>query len=164
MVEVKRKTKVHPLTHRTQWWFVLHANENLLVALEEKWASVHLQTSWKLEPCYKPVDNLQASVSDVAVHNPSPSHSNALMSDPNVSAAAGSINNVNNSALTSTTGELAVNLCDDVHYPCDGIVTGSLCYNNTDASTSMVDNDTAVSEPTIVASQTVSANTDLTSD
>ena len=100
---------------------------NLLVALEEKWALVHLQTSWKMEPCYKPVDtNLQASESDVAVHNPSPSHSNTLMSDPNVSATAGSINSVNKSAMPSTTGEPAVNLCDDVHYPSDGIVAGSL--------------------------------------
>ena len=88
---------------------MLHANKNLL-ALEEKWASVHLQTSWKLESCYKPVDtNLQASEPDIAVHIPSPSHSNTLMFDSNVSTTAGSTNNVNKSAMTSTTGEQAVN-------------------------------------------------------
>ena len=33
---------------------MLLADENLLVALEEIWAFVHLQTSWKLQPCFKP--------------------------------------------------------------------------------------------------------------
>ena len=55
-VQVRRKARAHPLTNKKQWWFVLHAHENVLVALEEKWASVKLQTSWKLEPCLKPVD------------------------------------------------------------------------------------------------------------
>ena len=81
-----------------------------------------------MEPCYKPVDNLQASVSDVAVYNPSSSLSTTHMSDHNVSATAGSTNNINKTAMTSTTGELAVNLCDDVHSPSDSMVTGSLCY------------------------------------
>ena len=66
--------------------------------------------------------------------------------------------------LTSTTGEPAVNLCGDVQLSSDSIVAGSLCCNNTEASTSMVDNDTVVSEPTIVASQAASANTNPTAD
>ena len=30
---------------------MLRADENPLISLEEIWASVHLQTSWKLQPC-----------------------------------------------------------------------------------------------------------------
>ena len=36
-IQVKRKTKVLPMTNRNRWWFVLHASESLLLALEELW-------------------------------------------------------------------------------------------------------------------------------
>ena len=74
-VQVKRKTKVNPSTRRSQWWFVLHADETLLVALEEKWDSVRLQTSWKIEPCFKPAEastEMNTLSSDSPVNKPDP--------------------------------------------------------------------------------------------
>ena len=53
-LRVKRKTKENPVTNRTKWWFVIHADECLLSDLDAKWEQVKLQTLWKLEPCFKP--------------------------------------------------------------------------------------------------------------
>ena len=33
--------------------YIVRAEESLLKQLDEKWEKVKLQTSWKLEPCYK---------------------------------------------------------------------------------------------------------------
>jgi len=90
-VRVKRKTKVNPSTHRSQWWFVLHADESLLVALEEKWAPVCLQTSWKIEPCFKPAEasteeNTPSSVTPVNKSDPHPSHNTSSTIDSIVHA------------------------------------------------------------------------------
>ena len=57
-VHVKRKLKENSVTNKTRWWFVLHGSESLLCELEEKWPQVYMQTSWKLQPCYKPIDSL----------------------------------------------------------------------------------------------------------
>ena len=35
------------------WWFVLHDDEASLQAIDGKWEQVKLQTSWKLEPCFR---------------------------------------------------------------------------------------------------------------
>jgi hypothetical protein len=35
------------------WWFVLHDDEANLQVIDAKWEQVELQTSWKLEPCYR---------------------------------------------------------------------------------------------------------------
>ena len=48
-----RKTKDNPVTNRTKWWFVIHADEHLPSDLDAKWEQVKLQTPWKLEPCFK---------------------------------------------------------------------------------------------------------------
>ncbi len=42
------------MTNRNKWWYVIHADESLLSDLDTKWEQVKLQTSWKLEPCFKP--------------------------------------------------------------------------------------------------------------
>ena len=51
-LRVKSKTKDNPVTHRTKWWLVIHADEQLLSDLDAKWEQVK-QTPWKLEPCFK---------------------------------------------------------------------------------------------------------------
>ena len=83
---MKRKTKFIPQPERSQWWFVLHADESLLVALEEKWMSVCLQTSWKIEPCFKPAEvsteeNTPSSVTPVNKSDPHPSHNTSSTLD-----------------------------------------------------------------------------------
>ena len=52
-IYVKRKFFENPATGKFKWWFTLHGNESLLNDLESKWPSVHSQTMWKLEPCFK---------------------------------------------------------------------------------------------------------------
>jgi len=43
-LRVKCKTKGNPMTHRTKWWFVIHADEQLLSDPDAKWELVKLQT------------------------------------------------------------------------------------------------------------------------
>ena len=40
----------------SKWWYIIRAEEGLLKELDGKWEKVKLQTSWKLEPCYKQSD------------------------------------------------------------------------------------------------------------
>ena len=40
------------MTNKTKWWYVVHADEDLLTELNTKWDQVKAQTSWKLEPCF----------------------------------------------------------------------------------------------------------------
>ena len=49
---MRQKTQVSPVTNKTRWWFVVHADEGLQSELNTKWVQVELQTSWKLEPCF----------------------------------------------------------------------------------------------------------------
>ena len=49
-LEIRRKYKKTGNTSR--WWFVVHANENVLLKLEAEWTNVKLNTNWKLEHCY----------------------------------------------------------------------------------------------------------------
>ena len=39
-LRVKSKTKDNPVTHRTKWWLVIHADEQLLSDLDAKWEQV----------------------------------------------------------------------------------------------------------------------------
>ena len=41
---------------RMHWWFVLKAEEEILAVLEKEWNRVALQLSWRLEPCFKPLN------------------------------------------------------------------------------------------------------------
>ena len=36
-----------------RWWFVIHAPENVLLDMDVAWEQLHLQTGWKLEPCFR---------------------------------------------------------------------------------------------------------------
>ena len=51
-VQVKRKTK-ELSNGKVCWWFVLHDDEANLCAIDTMWEQVQLQTSWKLEPCFR---------------------------------------------------------------------------------------------------------------
>ena len=51
-IEVRRKTKEMP-NGKACWWFVHHDDEARLQAIDAKWEHVELQTSWKLEPCFR---------------------------------------------------------------------------------------------------------------
>ena len=74
-ISIRRKSRVTP-SGRQRWWFVLHDEESTLCALQEKWSSVEIQTSWKLESCYMPIPS--PSVSDLprvaSVNNLSPEY------------------------------------------------------------------------------------------
>ena len=57
-VQVKRKYKANDKDKVVKWWYILRAEEAVLNQLEQEWEKVQLQTSWKLEPCYKlPTDS-----------------------------------------------------------------------------------------------------------
>ena len=55
-LRIRRKTHRNGSSGKTSWWFIIHGNENVQCELDEKWDCVHLQTSWILKPCTKPVD------------------------------------------------------------------------------------------------------------
>ena len=55
-LRIKRKTGKNVQTMKPSWWFVLHAEESVLLELEDKWDSLSMQTSWILKPCTKPQD------------------------------------------------------------------------------------------------------------
>ena len=57
---MKRKTKDDRPGKPPKWWFVIHDSEDALQALESNWDWIHVQTNWKLEPCYKPVESCLA--------------------------------------------------------------------------------------------------------
>ena len=53
VLKVKRKFKMGTDGKVTRWWYIIHVEEACLQQLEREWPKVELQTSWKLEPCYK---------------------------------------------------------------------------------------------------------------
>ena len=55
---VKRKTK-DMSNGKHKWWFVLHDDEAILCDLDAKWSLLEVQTSLKLEYCFKPAVPLQ---------------------------------------------------------------------------------------------------------
>lgn len=52
-LQVRRKYKISQDGKIVRWWFLIRGDEQVLVDLEGKWDSIALQTSWKLENCYK---------------------------------------------------------------------------------------------------------------
>ena len=55
-IRVKRKEK-ELAGGKKQWWFVIHDDEDILCALDAKWNLIEVQTSWKLESCYRPISS-----------------------------------------------------------------------------------------------------------
>ena len=55
-IRVKRKEK-ELAGGKKQWWFVIHDDEDTLCALDAKWNLIEVQTSWKLESCYRPISS-----------------------------------------------------------------------------------------------------------
>ena len=60
-LRIKRKKGRNGATGRTIWWFVIHADEAVLSKLDQKWDSVHVQTSWTLGQCTKPANTDEVS-------------------------------------------------------------------------------------------------------
>ena len=42
-----------------QWWFLIRGEEADLLLHNQKWEAIHMQTTWKLEHCYKPITHDQ---------------------------------------------------------------------------------------------------------
>ena len=53
--KVKRKSKDAQPGKPSKWWFIVHDEEKSLQILDAKRDLVHVESSWKLEPCYKPL-------------------------------------------------------------------------------------------------------------
>jgi len=74
-LQIRRKFKT-TTGNRIRWWFVVRGSEEDLCNLENEWDRINIQTSWKLEVCYKLIENPppqdQASVNcelDTANHD-----------------------------------------------------------------------------------------------
>ena len=111
-VHVKRKLKENSVTNKTRWWFVLHGSESLLCELEEKWPQVYMQTSWKLQPCYKPIDSLSPGSDSCPSDNILPANStNSATSttvEPSIHDNAGedNVSVIDNSTIVCTSPEI----------------------------------------------------------
>lgn len=44
--------------NKIRWWFIVHGPEQILAMLDEQWPVVHMQTAWRLEPCFAPNEAL----------------------------------------------------------------------------------------------------------
>ena len=53
--------------HVKRWWFIIHAPENVLLNLENLWEHLHLQTGWKLKPCFRPLQPVADSIASTCV-------------------------------------------------------------------------------------------------
>ena len=50
-----------------RWWFVIHAPENVLLNLESEWEQIQLQTGWKLESCFRPLQPMVRCITGTPV-------------------------------------------------------------------------------------------------
>ena len=66
---VKRKNKVTVPANKNVWWYVIHADEEVLCDMENKWEPIQLQLRWKLEHCFMSVATNQSL--SVSVHETS---------------------------------------------------------------------------------------------
>ena len=92
-VKVKRRYKNNDKDKVVKWWYILHAKKAVLNQLKQKWEKVQLQTSRKLEPCYK-----------LSIHPPAPPAQESTQLDTPASQSE----NVN--IPTEDPGELLDNL------------------------------------------------------
>ena len=53
-LQVRRKYKTGK-DNRSRWWYIVKGAEEDLCELDSEWNHVHIQTSWKLEACFKPM-------------------------------------------------------------------------------------------------------------
>lgn len=60
-LNVIRRYKPGGRGRKARWWFILKSNESTLAEIEGKWESMEMQTGWKIEPCYRPVDSILES-------------------------------------------------------------------------------------------------------
>ena len=67
-LQIRRKFKT-TTGNRSRWWFVVRGSEEDLCNLENEWDRINIQTSWKLEVCYKLVENPPPQDQDQASAN-----------------------------------------------------------------------------------------------
>ena len=76
-LQIKRKTVTDAAGTVKRWCFVVHAPENVLLDLEKVWGQLQLQTGWKLEPCFKPLQLDPANSSPASESLPDLEHANS---------------------------------------------------------------------------------------
>ena len=67
-LQIRRKFKT-TTGNRIRWWFVVRDSEEDLCNLENEWDRIKIQTSWKLEVCYKLIENPPPQDQDQASAN-----------------------------------------------------------------------------------------------
>ena len=67
-LQIRRKFKT-TTGNRIRWWFVVRGSEEDLCNLENEWDRIKIQTSWKLEVCYKLIENPPPQDQDQASAN-----------------------------------------------------------------------------------------------
>ena len=66
-LQIKRKTVKDDVGYVKRWWFVIHAPENVLLNLESEWEQIQLQTGWKLESCFRPLQPMVRCITGTPV-------------------------------------------------------------------------------------------------
>ena len=87
--------------HKSRWWFVIHAKEDVLATLDFEWSVVFDHTHWKLLPCYKPITDPSPESGNVLTN-----HTSNVIKSPDASNVAS--DNNDSLFLEATSGE-AVN-------------------------------------------------------
>ena len=65
--------KVRKSDEKNRWCFVLRSEKATLDDLEKQWSMIHLQTNWKIEPCFKPAKaDSRHTITTAAEPPPSP--------------------------------------------------------------------------------------------
>ena len=85
-LNIKRKTVCDSDGQTKRWWFVLHASEDILQKLESKWEQIQLQTYWKLETCFMPLQD--SSDENLSISLISNSESSDVVCSKNVSTGS----------------------------------------------------------------------------
>ena len=84
-LQIRRKTRTNNRTGKLNWWFVVHAEENMLCELESKWENLQTQTSWVLEHCTKPYDDANTDTASTTNSNSDGASTNTLAEPGNSS-------------------------------------------------------------------------------
>ena len=116
-IKVFRKFRRYP-GGKPRWWFVLKSEEDVLIDLETQWSEIELQTKWKLEPCFRPIDtdddsSLQPPNKDAVTTVPNTTPNPATVSSNDATTAANILEHSNSdqdpSDEDSNAGEPAAN-------------------------------------------------------
>ena len=100
-LQVKRKTIGDNAGRVKRWWFVIRPPEDAMIALDNVWEQIKLQTGWKLELCFKPFSSNTTS-NESSCSSPK-LHVVASVSteEPNSSTISATLQNFNDSDIQS---------------------------------------------------------------